>query len=278
MRAFEAAARLGSFAGAADELSVTSGAVAQHIKSLEAWTGERLFKRHAQGIELTSLGASVLTDFIAAFDQLGVAVHNLRTNAVPREIRIAALPSVAQLWLSPRLPKMRTAMPEILISVEALETPPNMAREPYDLAIFFEKHPVSEHAIVICQDFILPVCSPAIAKRLQNPADLVNEVFLHDTTWSDDWKNWLSQASLGKNLEKSGPTFSLYSLAVEEAKNGAGVSIGHASLVSSQINSGTLVAPFDHSVGLEQSLTIEIAKPIIPDSFLQKLISWLSDS
>ena len=75
LRAFEAAARLGSFSAAGHELCVTPGAVAQHIKSVEAWAGGRLFVRRAQGVALTALGAGILPAFVTAFDHLGEAVQ-----------------------------------------------------------------------------------------------------------------------------------------------------------------------------------------------------------
>ncbi len=278
LRAFEAAARLESFTDAAAELCVTPGAVAQHIKSLEAWTGKKLFKRHPQGIELTALGAGTLTDFIEAFDRLGEAVNKLRANAIAHEIRIAALPSIAQLWLSPRLPEIRAAMPEISISVTALEQRPMLKREPYDLSIFYEEHPVCEKSIVIDADSIFPVCSPKIADDLGSPADLANAVLVHDTAWSDDWKTWLRKVLPEQKLPKSGPAFSLYSLAVEEAKNGAGVLMGHHSLVQSQLASGVLVAPFDDEVKLDRSLTIEIARHSVGNSYLKRVIDRLLKS
>ena len=55
LRAFEAAARLGGFANAADELCVTPGAVSQHIKALEDWIGADLFERRSQGVRLSAL-------------------------------------------------------------------------------------------------------------------------------------------------------------------------------------------------------------------------------
>ncbi|WP_244511627.1 MULTISPECIES: LysR family transcriptional regulator [unclassified Rhizobium] len=48
LRAFEAAAWLGSFRRAADELMVTPGAVAAQIKALEAEFGAELFHRQAR--------------------------------------------------------------------------------------------------------------------------------------------------------------------------------------------------------------------------------------
>ena len=66
LRAFEAAARLGGFAAAAQELGVTPGAVTAHIKSLELHLGATLFERTPRGVQLNALGARVLPDFIQA--------------------------------------------------------------------------------------------------------------------------------------------------------------------------------------------------------------------
>ena len=111
LRAFESAGRLQSFAAAADELGVTAGAVSQHVKSLEAWAEGELFVRNAQGVVLTPLGEELLPGFTRAFDQLSDAVQDLRTKSAPNKISIAALPSVAQLWLSEKLGRLRQIAP-----------------------------------------------------------------------------------------------------------------------------------------------------------------------
>ena len=205
LRAFEAVARLTSIAAAASELCVTPAAVAQHVKSLEAWAGDQLFKRNARGIELTPLGSSVLADFKLAFDHLGNAVQKLRTSAAPFEIRIAALPSIAQLWLSPRLPEIRSAMPEVSISVSALEKCPNLVRDPFDLAIFYQDTKDTDHTIMVSHDKIFPVASPTIAKRINDLSDLKNQVFLHDMAWRDDWNIWLSHTLPNENYTQKRP-------------------------------------------------------------------------
>lgn len=275
LRAFEAAARLNSISAAAAELCVTPAAVAQHVKSLEAWTGEKLFKRNAQGVELTSLGASVLTDFSTAFDTLGAAVQKLRVNAAPLEIRIAALPSVAQLWVSPRLPRIRKLMPNASISVSALEKPPCLIREPFDLAIFYRDQTDGGNTVAVTRDVIFPVCAPALAERLNTVGDLAHETFLHDSTWKEDWKIWLSNAAPNDSLNKSGPEFSLYSLAVEECKNGAGVLMGHEALVRPQLEAGHLVAPFNTEVVLPTNLTLTSINPPETGSALGEIIEML---
>ena len=137
LRAFEAAARHESFIGAAAELGVTPAAVAQQIKKLEEWAGRPLFRRLARGLRLTADARAVLPHFSEAFDKLGSAVHVLKASTRPTEIQIAALPSIAQLWLSPRLGLLRRAFPKLEISVVAMEEPPDFSRELFDVGLFF---------------------------------------------------------------------------------------------------------------------------------------------
>src|SRR5881396_557229 len=70
VRAFEAAARHVNFALAADELSVTPGAVSRHVKALEAQIGRKLFDRYPQSLELTEFGRTWLPVVSEAFDTL----------------------------------------------------------------------------------------------------------------------------------------------------------------------------------------------------------------
>ena len=58
LRAFEAAARHGAIAKAAEELSVTPSAVSEQVRLLEARLDVKLFHRRAQGVTLTSEGAA----------------------------------------------------------------------------------------------------------------------------------------------------------------------------------------------------------------------------
>ncbi len=275
LRAFEAAARHASFKAAGDELAVTPGAVAQQIKTLEAWAGAPLFARQPQGVELTALGRAVLPGFVAAFDQLGEAVQSLRTRARPSHIRIAALPSIAQLWLSPRLPRVRAHAGDLTISVTALEVPPKLQREQFDLSVFMETAPEHPAVIEVCPDRLFPVCAPALARGLRTPADLNSQVLLRDAAWADDWAAWLAAAGVGVEVQPQGPVFSLYSLAVEEAKNGAGILMGHEPLVRGHLEAGSLVAPFDLRLPRAAKLTIGAARPVDPGSAVAGVIDLL---
>ena len=259
LRAFEAAARLGSFTAAADELSVTPGAVTQHIKSLEAWAEAPLFVRNARGVVLTPLAEELLPGFTAAFDQLGLAVQALRTKAAPGKIKVAALPSIAQLWLPPRLRQLRRAAPEISVSVVAMETAPNLTREPFDLTLFYSTSPLRSDETEVSKDRIFPVCAPEIAARLSALADLNNETLLHDGAWAKDWDMWLSAQPDAHRIARGGTVHSLFSVALEEARHGGGVLIAHEALVQPLLDSGELVRPFTASLELPARMVARTA-------------------
>ncbi len=272
LRAFEAAARLGGFAAASQELGVTPGAITAHIKSLELELGATLFERTPRGVQLNALGAKVLPGFVEAFDQLGHAVQTLRSEAAPSVVHIAALPSLAQLWLSPRLPSLRAAAPDISISITAMEVPPNLKRAPYDLSLFYTENGKD----TLFRDVIFPVCSPAMAATLRTPSDLSQVSCLSDANWIDDWATWAFAANA--SFTPRGPVFSLYTLAVEETVNGAGVLMGHQALVASHLARGELVEPFDIRVETTRSLRLWSQKPSRPRSAASRVMRWLQDS
>lgn len=241
LRAFEAAARLGGFTRAAEELCVTPGAIAQHIKTLEAWFAAPLFARSPRGVDLTPEAARALDDLSAAFDALGSAQRHLMAELGVARVHIAALPAIAQLWLAPRLPVFRAALPGLELSVTALEEPPNLAREPFDMALFF-----GEKGEALVQDFCFPVCAPGLARDLTTPDDLARAPCISDSSWAGDWQDWL--AACGARVAVSGPSLSLYALAVEETLTGGGVLMGHDALIARYLESGELVRPFTASV------------------------------
>lgn len=273
LRAFEAAARLGSFVAAAQELGVTPGAVTAHVKALEKALGAGLFERSPRGVKLTRLGERVRPAFTSAFDALADASRILQAEAAPRQVHIATLPSLAQLWLSPRLPALRAAAPEISISITAMEEPPNLKRAPYDLCLFYG----GEAGGWLARDVIFPVCAPALAARLEGVDSLAAVPCLQDASWADDWPLWASAHAPHVPL-RAGPVFSLYALALEEAINGAGVLIGHETLVARQLAAGALVAPFAGRVTLRRGLRLWSDRRPAPRSPAARVRDWLLSS
>lgn len=255
MRAFEAAARHVSFVAAAEELSVTPGAISQHIKTLEGWAGTALFRRNAQGVELTKAGASLVAEFSAAFDGLAEATRALRNLKPNADFHIAALPSVAQLWLPKRLSRVRAQFPHINFSVTAMENPPSLDRELFDLAIFIGEPDAEPEQICICPDLISPVGAPSLIEHMNH---FVDTVLLHDQTWNDDWTIWSQNTGIELQDAQTGPQFSLYSLAVEEAKAGAGILMGHLCLLEDALASGALKSASEYTCPTGRFLFVQI--------------------
>jgi LysR family glycine cleavage system transcriptional activator len=243
LRAFEAAGRHGSFTRAAEELSITPGAVAQQIRKLEDWAGGRLFERHAQGVTLTALGARILPDLTRGFDTLGQATRMLRRKAGIASVRIAALPAIAQLWLSPRLTALRAALPEVELSIHALDICPPLARGEVDLAIY-PGGPEHGRVTVLSENHLIPVAAPQVAETIATPDDLARAPLIHDLAWKQDWSTWLGANGIQAIEAERGPTHSLYSIAVERCVAGDGILIGHSALIGRQLAEGSLRALF----------------------------------
>lgn len=259
LRAFEAAARCESFVKAADELGVTAGAVTQQIRQLEAWLGFSLFRRLPQGVELTSGAREALPKLTKGFDVLGHAVQELRACHEGRALTIAALPCIAQLWLSPRLGRLQEAFPGLQVSISAMEQPPDPRREPHDLALFYRAcDGAAAEVLALPPDALIPVCAPALAKGLNDPAELRGVRLLHDAVWRSDWARWLGFAKVSGVDPARGASFSLYSLALDAALSGTGVLMGRLSLVEPHLRDGRLAAPFDMRMPTGDALTITV--------------------
>lgn len=253
LRAFEAAARLESFVAAAEELGVTPGAVSQHVKAVEAWAGTPLFDRNAQGIALSTAGRRLQGEFTLAFDQLAAATQSLKSLAPNPAIHIAALPSVAQLWLPPRLERLRAARPDLDLSVTALETPPRLSRDLFDLSVFLTIPDGTGDQLVLAEDRIFPVAAPSLAPGL----DITTAPLLHDQTWGADWALWSETVSVPIGDATRGARHSLYALAVEEAMAGAGVLMGHEVLVEQALHSGRLVRVSERTCETGKALVLD---------------------
>jgi LysR family glycine cleavage system transcriptional activator len=275
LRAFEAAARLGHFARAAEELGVTPSAVAQQIRQLEAWLGAALFQRQAQGVVLTAAARDALPVLAEGFDRLAQAVQRLRASHGPPSLSIAALPSIAQFWLSPRLPRLRQAFPRLVVSIAAEEQPPRFRRDLYELGLFYlARAPADGLATPLAEDALVPVCAPGLLPRRAQPEALAGMTLLHDATWRGDWAAWLRHAGAGGVDAARGPVFSLYSLAMEAALAGEGVLIGRALLVAPLLAEGRLVAPFPQRANLRERLTLLRPRRTQPE-LVARVADWL---
>jgi len=251
LRAFEAAARLGSFKDAATELAVTHGAISRHVRLLEDWLGPpALFRRLNRRVALTPTGAALLAETGPALDRLSAAAerHQARGGqAPPAVLRVNALATFSLRWLLPRLAQFRDQHPEIEVLLSTSTEPVDALSEAFDVII--RGGPDTFYGFT-CHPFLterrLPVCGPALLARLplHEVADLRVHTFIHASTLPRVWPDWLATAGEPDLEPIASLTLDHFYLTLQAALDGLGVAMGPTALVANDLATGRLVAPF----------------------------------
>src|ERR1700751_428588 len=183
LRAFEAAARHLNFSRAADELSVTPGAVSQQIQNLEDYVGAALFKRTPKGLLLTDAAPTALPALREAFDRLAEAASLLTAAVDGRRLTLTAPPSFAAKWLVPRLGAFEQAHPQVDVWLSAGIELVDLTAGEVDVAIRYGsgRYPGLEVSRLMSET-VIPVISPDLhpSSPLDSPENLANHVLLHD--------------------------------------------------------------------------------------------------
>jgi LysR family glycine cleavage system transcriptional activator len=194
---------------------------------------------------LTPLAARLLPELTAGFERLGTVARALRQAGDTVPVRIATLPAVAQLWLGPRLTALQAAAPEAELSVHALDTKPELTHGAFDLTLYPETPDErGQPGQVLARNALTPVAAPSWTRTVKRPEDLQGAVLLHDLAWRGDWQRWLAANGVAGIDPRRGPTYSLYSLAVERCIAGDGILIGHTALLQAPLGDGRLVQLF----------------------------------
>ena len=248
--AFEAGARLGSFAAAARELGVTPGAVSHRMKALEDYLGVQLFERRPQGVRLNRLGRAYLADVQRVLVQLRDLTE--RRHGGSAVLKLVAVEAVAEKWLMPRLMEFRTAYPDIAIEFETDHREVDPARRDFDVWIAFTNEIGSQfHAETLFEETLLPVCSPAFVAERGHPgeaSELLGWPLLYDLHWRSYWVHWFAHQGVRPPDLSRALGFRLYSMVVHAAVDGMGVALGHSLLIEQELEQGLLVTLCDTPV------------------------------
>jgi LysR family glycine cleavage system transcriptional activator len=251
VRAFEAAARRGSFKDAAAELGVTHGAISRQIQLLEEWLGApALFRRLNRGVTLTPQGGALLAEFGPALDRISAAARRHRERRggpVATVLRVNALATFSLRWLLPRLTLFREAHPGIEVQLTTANEPVDALAEEYDVVI--RGGPDTFYGFVsrpLLHERRLPVCSPALMKRypLATVTGLERHTLLHVSTVPKLWRDWLTVAGHAGLQPAAALTLDHFYLSIQAAVDGLGVAMGPTALVSDDLAAGRLVTPF----------------------------------
>lgn len=250
LKAFEAAARRLNITRAAEELSVTPGAISQQIRILEQHAGAPLFHREGRQIALTELGAELYPLLHDGFDYLKRAGDLIYRPNRRHALAISVPPSFASKWLAPRIARFSAAHPEIEVWMSADMRLADVGGGRVDVAIRYGRGDYSgvRSERLLSAD-VIPVCSPTLLSRLKKPADLAHEVLIHLRPSEleeprPDWPTWLAARKLTEIDAGSGPRFDQTALAIEAAAHGQGVALAPYAFVAEDLASGRLAAPF----------------------------------
>jgi DNA-binding transcriptional LysR family regulator len=243
LRAFEAAARLGTFEKAADELAITASAVGKRIGALEELLGVALFQRGAKSLALSAAGKEYLAQVRGALDLLSAVPLHRRPAQRRVRLRVSAPPTFARQILVPALPSFSALHPaielEVVLSVPYLD----LAGAAAEVDIRHGPVDALPPGAVLLHDHLLPLASPGLlaseAPAPREPADLARLPLLR--TPVEPWLPWLRAQGLDWPEPDQGPRLVDLGLTLEAARCGQGVALARPSLARQALRAGELV-------------------------------------
>lgn len=243
LAAFDAVARLGSFSTAAQELSLTQGAISRQIANLEAQLSTVLFVREGRGASLTETGRSYHAAIASALAAIRSASLDAMTRRHADTLTLAIPPTFGTRWLMPRIRGFVEKNPGITLNFATRIRPFDFAAENIDAAIYVgESVWPGADMVMLMGETVVPVCSPGFQAlhRPASPADLKGLPLLHLKSRPSAWKRWFEDCGeAGGNTD--GMTFEQFVTIAQACVAGLGVALLPVFLAATELQSGQLV-------------------------------------
>ncbi|MFN3131516.1 LysR substrate-binding domain-containing protein [Roseibium sp.] len=164
LRAFEAAARLGNFTRAAEELLITPAAVSYQVRQLEQQLGYPLFDRLHRELKLTRLGQTYLPSVEKAFSDLSIATVSVFGGRERKPVRFRCLSSFGHLWMIPRLAAFQAENPGIDLQMISAAWAETLNPDLFEIDVRFGDGTWSDGAVeFLVNDPVIAVCHPDLA-------------------------------------------------------------------------------------------------------------------
>ncbi|APG47003.1 LysR family transcriptional regulator [Phaeobacter porticola] len=245
LRALEALDRLGSASAAADELSLTQGAVSRQLQALERQLGIDLVRRDQKRLTLSPEAATYAGEIRQALNQ--IAQSTLRVQAAPLAgtLNLAILPAFGMRWLMPRLPEFARLHPDVTINMSTRLEPFNFVGEGFDAAIHFGTADwPGTAALLLKHEQMLPVCAPDLLgeRDVTDPADIAALPLLHIQTRPQAWQQWFQCHNIDVSRGLSGTMYDQFATITQAALHGLGVALMPDYLVEQDLATGRLTA------------------------------------
>ena len=137
LHTFEVTASHLSFTRAAEDLHLTQGAVSHRIRHLEELLGFRLFIRMTRKLALTQEGERLLATLSRSLRQISDEIEDIREQDLRGLLHIGIAPTLAQLWLMPRLADFQRSWPSLNLKLKVRAGVVDFHEEQVDLAIYY---------------------------------------------------------------------------------------------------------------------------------------------
>lgn len=278
LQAFEAVARRRSFALAAAELNLTASAISHQVSRLEAQLDIRLFERSAHGVRLSPAGEHYLMHVGAALNAIATATDDLR-HGIRNSLYVHTAPSIASLWLMPRLHHFAQAYPEISLNLSAAHTPSDFALGQADIDIRYGIPQWGDLVVEpLFEEAIVPLASPAFIKahKLKRAEQLLDLPLIQSNVSIVQWSDWFGRFTRLRAPDRFSLRFDRAQMSLDAATQGLGVALESAVNAGGHLADGRLKAPF----GMDQAVRVKAHFAVYPERHAKRpaveaFLSWL---
>ncbi|MFD4840068.1 LysR substrate-binding domain-containing protein [Achromobacter sp. NPDC058515] len=244
LRAFEAAARLQSFALASQELHLTPSAISHQVKELEEYFGRALFTRRNRRVEPTPEAVRLLESLSRVFDVVEAACSEVALAPQAQVLALHCAPSFAAKWLGPRLSLFTQAHPHITIRLTTGAEPLDLTRvHEIDVGVSYGSalERAGMQTVALGRERILPLCAPELLRGGVSARELIAGLTLIDSQLSRvTWNDWFGANGI-ELPDAPRPSFDRAAMAIAAAVDGMGVVLESARLAAREIGRGELV-------------------------------------
>ena len=280
LRVFAVAGRCRSFSRAAEELNISQSAVSQQMRQLEQYLDTALFVKHHRSLSLTSTGQAYLSAVHEALDRLDTVTDQLFPDRWQQVVTIRCTPSLATLWLAPRIGRFHKLHPDISIRINTLDQQfgdENPLAELEILLLSEGKIDASDHKLL--RATILPICSPRLlvdSTPLREPAEVMKFKLIHALGYDDDWHRWFRHYGLRDVRIPGGLSVDSSLIAIEAALRGDGIMLGRRPFIDPHLESGKLVEAFSRPHPLYANYFVRSLPKVESRHAAELVASWLT--
>ena len=263
---------------AAQELSITQGAICRQIASLEEFLSVELFRRSKRGVKLTEAGISYSRRIAIQLDAVERDTLSVMGQQGANVIELAVVPTFGTQWLLPRLKDFQQQHPDVTVNLTNRTRPFLFADTDFDAAIYFGDADWSgTSSYRLMGENPVPVCSPNLLgpHKSLSPHTLAELPLLQQTTRPYAWRQWFNAQDMNVPRDMTGPRYELFSMLAQAAMHEMGVALIPPFLIQRELAEKRLVIANDSSLPSTRAYYLMIPERKIESASLQAFRDWL---